>query len=199
MEYFWKLCIYGVIMMFSPGPNNIMLASSGATFGFRRTIPHMIGIVAGFQCLVIGSGLGIGGLLAASPKLSLAVKCLGALYMMYLAYRIATSRVTGLDAKGERRAKPLSFLQAALFQPMNPKAWISALSGLSLYIPESVGILERTATGAAAFLSTSILSTLLWAALGQSIKQFFNTPSKLRIFNQATAAILIAMIALLFL
>jgi len=208
MSCFWKLSLFGMIMTYSPGPNNIMLASSGANFGFRKSLPHMLGIVLGFEILVIGSSLGIGALLEASPNLSLGLKCIGAAYLLYLAFKIATnkSKLVSNDHSVSQskqnnivnNTKPLTVMQAALFQPLNPKAWFIAVSGLALYIPHAMPMTQRTILAVVAFLLPTTSSTITWVAFGRSVRRFFADPVKLKRFNQATAAILVAMIALLF-
>ncbi|MGO4841915.1 LysE family translocator, partial [Rhizobiaceae sp. 2RAB30] len=113
----------------TPGPNNLMLLASGVNFGFQRTVPHMLGIGAGFLVLLLSIGLGLGALLSAYPALHLALKFAGGAYLLYLAWRIAMSRSLS-DSRGEK-ARPMSFLEAAAFQWVNPKAWMIALTGMA--------------------------------------------------------------------
>lgn len=198
-------------MAFSPGPNNLMLASSGASFGFRKSLPHMFGIVVGFETLVVGSSLGLSALLETSPKVSLSLKCIGAAYLIYLAFKIGTSDASTTPSSASRPpasgahnsavggARPLTFLQAACFQPLNPKAWFAAFSGIATYMPHDLPIMTRTSIAFLAFLLPAISSVTAWSAFGRSIRCFFADPEMLKRFNQVTAVILLGMIGLLFL
>ncbi|MFM8614006.1 MAG: LysE family translocator, partial [Alphaproteobacteria bacterium] len=119
---FWALIGFALTTSCTPGPNNAMLTASGANFGFRRAVPHMLGIILGFPAMVLAIGLGLGTVFTALPWLHLALKYVGAAYMLYLAWRIATAG----RGKGAGAAKPIGFFEAAGFQWVNPKAWIMA-------------------------------------------------------------------------
>ncbi|WP_342634183.1 LysE family translocator [Lichenibacterium ramalinae] len=126
----WALVIFCFVSSITPGPNNLMLMTSGVNFGVRRTLPHMFGIALGFTLMVVLVGLGLAGIFARFPVLLVAMKWVGAAYMVYLAVKLATAaplKPTG--ASGD----PMTFLQAAAFQWVNPKAWIMALTGVATY------------------------------------------------------------------
>ena len=116
-----------------PGPNNAMVASSGATFGFARTVPHLAGVAAGFSVMIVAVALGAGDLMRAAPRLHDALRWIGAAYLILLALKIATAHPAVGEGARTRRKRPLTFLQAALFQWLNPKAWIIALGGVATY------------------------------------------------------------------
>ena len=181
----------------SPGPNNLMLASSGATFGFRRTGPHMLGITAGFPAMVVAVGLGLGGVFTAFPQLHTAVKYLGAAYLLLLAWRVGTARV---PAGGEadpaddaRSGRPLTFMQAALFQWVNPKAWVMAVGSIATYTTVGGQVIAEVLVIAGVFGFVSLASTTTWTVLGVGIARLLrNSPRGLRAFNVAMALLLAA-------
>ncbi len=124
------LLIFALTTSITPGPNNMMLFASGVNFGFRRTIPHMLGIGAGFFALLIGVGFGLGALLKTVPLLYTVLKFAGGAYLVWIAWKIATSRAL---AEGQAGAKPMTFLGAAAFQWVNPKAWVMAVTAIATY------------------------------------------------------------------
>jgi threonine/homoserine/homoserine lactone efflux protein len=131
-ELIAALVLFALVSSITPGPNNTMLMASGANFGFRATIPHLLGVSGGFFLLVLAAGLGLGGLFAAYPPLHDILAVVGGAYLLWLAWKIATSKGLGL---GEGSARPQTFLQAAAFQWVNPKAWAMALGGVTAYAP----------------------------------------------------------------
>jgi len=190
-ETFLALVTFAFASAFTPGPNNIMLAASGMNFGFRRTAPHMAGIVVGFTLVLLASGFGLGALFAAWPQIQTVLKILGAAYLLWLAWRIATA--VPADGSGEGRARPLTFLEAALFQWINPKGLVAIFSAISLFIrPEAA--LHDVMVIAGVFTLTSIGSVLSWAGFGAALKSLLKSPAKVRVFNIAMALLLVASI-----
>ncbi|RVQ17251.1 LysE family translocator, partial [Sinorhizobium meliloti] len=124
------LFLFAFTTSITPGPNNMMLFASGVNFGFVRTIPHMLGIGIGFFVLLIAVGLGLGALLHSVPLLYTALKFAGGAYLVWIAWKIGTSRSLG---EGRANAVPMTFLQAAAFQWVNPKAWVMAVSAMATY------------------------------------------------------------------
>src|SRR5262245_5270719 len=124
------LVLFAAVMTLTPGPNVVLVTACGANFGFRRTIPQMIGITLGFGLMVIASGLGLAALIRAAPGLHLVLKYAGAAYLVYLAWR--TARVQAGSA-ARIRARPVGFLEAALFTWLNPKAWVAVLGALAAF------------------------------------------------------------------
>lgn len=178
---------FAFVSSITPGPNNLMLMASGANFGFRRTLPHMFGIGIGFVFMIILVGVGLIGLFDAYPVSHQVLKVLSVVYMCYLAFKIATAASPKqVDAK----AVPFSFLQAALFQWVNPKAWAMALTSISVYAtPQNLAAIVMVAV---IFGIINLPSVSLWAVLGQQMRRVLNNPARLRGFNCLMAGLLIA-------
>ncbi|WP_324752821.1 LysE family translocator [Roseovarius sp. Pro17] len=179
-------CFVGVI---TPGPNNLMLMASGANFGFRRTVPHMFGVGLGMPILVTLVGIGIIRVFEAFPIVQTVLTVLSVAYLLFLAWKIGNAAPPA-QSMAEETGTPLTFLQAAAFQWVNPKAWFMALSAITLY----AGGREPTAIlwVAGAYCAVSIISTTSWVALGQQMRRFLDTPIRLRMFNWTMAALLVA-------
>jgi len=184
---FLSLLMFSFVSSVTPGPNNIMLFSSGVNFGMWRTWPHAMGIAFGFGILLAAVGFGLGVLLTTYPELFLAIKIAGGLYMLYLAWRIANS---GPIEVKEGAARPMTFLEAALFQWVNPKAWVMAMVAMSAYTSEgnyalNVGIVVI------AFCLVNFPSVSIWAGFGTVMRKFLQDPVKLKIFNYSMALALV--------
>jgi len=180
-----------VSMSFTPGPNNIMVASSGVNFGFRATIPHMIGIAIGVATMMLLVGFGLGQLFLAMPLLHQLLKIVGTLYLIYLAWRIATATSVGAAA---RTARPLTLLQGAAFQCVNIKGWIITVSAITTYTIIDASLPLQICQ--IAFLSAlmALASVVCWTIFGQWLRQFLHTARRLRWFNYLMAFLLIASI-----
>lgn len=171
----------------TPGPNNMMLLASGANFGFRRTIPHMLGISLGHMFMVTMVGLVLSQVFETYPIILTVLKWVCVAYLLYLAWKIANSAPIG---EGTNTAKPFSFLQAAAFQWVNPKAWFMALTATSAYTVEhSVSAVLLVAV---VFACTNLPSITLWVLLGQQIRRFLQSPARLRAFNIIMALLLVS-------
>lgn len=177
---------FAFVSSITPGPNNLMLLASGANFGFRRTIPHMLGVGLGHSFMIVVVGLGLIGLFEAIPWLQTALTAVGIGYLLWLAWKIAHAAAPG---EGDAAGRPLTFLQAALFQWVNPKGWFMALGAISLYTasasPSEVLIV------ALVFMATNIPSISLWAWMGTTIRRWLDRPSRLRAFNWTMAGLLV--------
>ncbi len=191
LDIFLALVAFSVAMSFTPGPNNIMLAASGVNFGFTRTIPHMIGVTAGFAVLLVACGAGLGLVFTAVPALQLVLKIAGAAYMLWLAFKVATAHLRGGDAGAP--ARPFSFAQAVAFQWVNPKAVVAALSAIAVYVrpghvltdfPVMLGVLAVCTAG----------SVLTWTGFGVALRRLLRDPAHARLFNIAMALLLVASI-----
>lgn len=179
-DVFLALVVFAVVTSITPGPNNIMLMASGVNFGFRRTIPHMLGIGVGFLSLLLGVGFGLGALLTAFPAVHIALKIAGGAYLLYLAYRVAMARSMG-EADGSS-ARPLTLLEAAAFQWVNPKAWVMAITGIAVYSsPESPFLSVVLVSVAFALVNLPCVSS--WAAFGVALRGFLSDPTRLKWFN----------------
>lgn len=190
LAWFFSAVAFAVSMSATPGPNNAMVAASGATFGFSRTLPHMLGIAIGFPVMLIAVALGAGDLLRAAPAVHEFLRWAGAAYLLWLAFRIATSSPSVKDAKSG--AKPLSFVQAALFQWINPKGWIIAISAIVTFTSAGGHILPQAATLAAIFLVTIIPAIAFWTMTGVGAARLLRTVRGVRAFNLAMASLLVA-------
>ena len=182
---------FAVSMSFTPGPNNLMLASAGARFGFARTLPHQAGVVLGFAVLTLTVGLGVAELIAAAPMLYMVMKVASIAYLLYLAWRIATAEGA---KRGAEPARPMSFIQAALFQWVNPKGWVSALGAITAYTTLSANIRLQILLITLIFALVGVASTSTWAMFGQVIRRYLTTPRRRVAFNGVMAALLVGSI-----
>lgn len=189
MEYqqTFALAAFAFASTASPGPNNIMLMTSGANVGFMRTIPHMLGIILGFSLMVMLVGIGIMGIFSKYPIAlqSLQVGCI--IYLFYLAIKIAFSRPSN---NVESQFKPMSFLAAASFQWVNPKAWSMAFAAISVYNLSASwqGVLLISVV----FAVVNIPSVTFWTIAGRQSQAFLNNPTRMRCFNVVMAGLLLA-------
>jgi threonine/homoserine/homoserine lactone efflux protein len=186
IEVLLALAAFAFVSSVTPGPNNFMLLASGVNFGFRRTIPHMCGIAFGFCLLLLAVGFGLGALLAAYPPLHLALKIAGGTYLLYLAWRIATTRA--VKERGGRES-PMTFLEAAAFQWVNPKAWVLAVTGMAIYADPARPFLTVLLV-TLVFTLVNWPSVSIWAAFGVMLRQFLADPRRLRWFNLAMGVLL---------
>ena len=185
------MATFALAMAFTPGPNNIMLAASGVNFGFMRSVPHLAGVIVGFALLVVACGVGLGLIFNAAPALQLALKIAGAVYMLWLAFKVATAHRS--DSEGVSLARPLTFWQAWLFQWINPKGLIAALSAIAIYVRPGH---ERQdfAVMLIVFAIVTLASALTWTAFGVGLRRLLRNPAHARIFNISMAVLLVASI-----
>jgi threonine/homoserine/homoserine lactone efflux protein len=164
-----------------------MLMASGANFGFRRTIPHMLGVGLGFTLMVLLVGVGLVQVFNAVPVSYQILKIVSVVYLLYLAWKIGTAApVAGeVDASGT----PFTFVQAALFQWVNPKAWTMALTAVSVYSPSQSVV--AMAFVAAVFGAINLPCISLWTTLGQQLQRILTSPARLRVFNITMAMLLV--------
>ena len=186
-DLFLALIAFAFVTSVTPGPNNVMLLTSGVNFGFRRTIPHMAGVAIGHAVMVFLVGVGLMGIFISYPPAQMALKIISAVYMLWLAWKIANAAP---PAGAQRAGKPLSFIQAAAFQWVNPKAWIISLGAVTLYAPGQEWI--AVAWVAFGFLCIGWTTTIIWTVLGLGLRRFLQKPVALRIFNYTMAALLVA-------
>ncbi len=181
------LVLFAFATSITPGPNNMMLFASGVNFGFRRTVPHMLGIGAGFLSLLIGVGMGLGAVLHAYPPAFIALKVAGGLYLLWIAWKIGSSRSMG---EGEAKARPMTFLGAAAFQWVNPKAWVMAVTAMAVYPnPEQYAL--TVAIVALVFAAVNVPSVSTWAGFGSALREWLSVPVRLKWFNIAMAVLLV--------
>jgi threonine/homoserine/homoserine lactone efflux protein len=183
------LTTFGAVMAFTPGPNNIMVLSSGLTYGFRRTVPHIVGIAFGVAFMVAAMGLGFGAIFFAWPILQTILKYAGIAYLIYLAYAIAMS---GPVTPGQdNQPAPMTFWGAALFQWINVKGWVMAIGIITAYSAVA-SFPWNIATQAALMFVMGGLSSVLWALFGTSLRPVLTSPKAVRAFNIVMAVLLLA-------
>ncbi len=192
MTYDLLLALLGFAFVTSvtPGPNNMMLLTSGVNFGFRPTLPHMLGISLGHALMVFLVGVGLSGVFVAFPQAMLALKILSVAYMLRLAWKIAHA---GAPKPGQAGGAPFTFWQAAAFQWVNPKAWAMALGAVANYTGGSG--LAAVAVVALVFAGVNLPSVALWAAAGEGLRGWLAVPARLRAFNWTMAGLLVASLA----
>lgn len=185
---------FAVSMAATPGPNNVMVAASGANFGLARTLPHMLGIAIGFPAMLVLVALGAGAPLRAWPVLHTALRWVGAAYLLWLAWHIAITRPTPPARDGApRTSRPLTFLQAAAFQWVNPKAWVIAAGAIVTFTTaQGDSPLLQSLLLAAIFLAVTFPAVALWAGIGAGAARLLRTERALRAFNLCMATLLVA-------
>lgn len=191
-DLFWALIAFAFVSSVTPGPNNMMLLASGANFGFRRTLPHMLGIGIGFTVMILLVGVGLIGVFDTFPLTYDILKAASLGYMIWLAWKIANASLPATD-DSQTTSVPFTFLQAALFQWVNPKAWTMGLGAIALYAPDRS--LASVALVAGAFGLVNLPAISVWVVLGQQIRHVLSSPRKLRMFNWTMAALLLASMA----
>lgn len=181
------LIAFAFVSSITPGPNNLMLMASGANFGFRRTVPHMLGIGLGFTFMVVLVGAGLIQVFNRFPISYTLLKIVSVLYLLYLAWKIAHAA----PAKGREAAgTPMTFLQAAAFQWVNPKAWAMALTAITAYAPGHT--LTVILIVAFVFGAINLPSVSVWTVLGQQMARILTNPRRLLVFNWTMAGLLVA-------
>ncbi|MBT26035.1 MAG: hypothetical protein CML60_06520, partial [Rhodobacteraceae bacterium] len=178
---------FAFVTSITPGPNNLMLMASGANYGFRRSIPHMLGIGIGFTVMVIVVGLGLMQVFDALPLSYVILKYAGMAYLLWLAWKIATSEMPGTRAA---QGRPMRFIEAALFQWVNPKAWQMALTAITLYAPERTFVSILLVGGVFGMINLPSVST--WTVLGQQMRRILSSRRRLIAFNWTMALLLVA-------
>lgn len=177
-----------LVAAFTPGPNNIMLAASGANFGFARTNPHMMGVTAGFSVLLILAGFGLDQVFKLLPLAQQVFRVLALGFILWLAWKIATAKQGGDQTSV---STPLKFWQAASFQLINPKALVMSVTVISTYINPASEFIPQFVVLLVSFAIITHLSVITWAAFGVVIRGFIQSPSRFRVFNITMAALLV--------
>jgi threonine/homoserine/homoserine lactone efflux protein len=186
---FYAFLAFMTVMYFTPGPNNIMLLSSGLTYGFRRTIPHIAGIVIGFAFMVAAVGLGLGTVFLSYPILQSILKYGGAVYLIYLAAAIAMSGPTRPGEEGARG--PMTFWGAAMFQWINAKGWVIVIGTITAYAAIAQFPLNIAIQTVISLLIGTV-STVIWALFGTALRPVLTSERLVRAFNILMAVLLLA-------
>lgn len=181
------LALFAFVSSITPGPNNLMLMASGANFGFRRSLPHMLGVALGFVFMLLLVGAGLIGLFQAWPASHAVLKAVSVVYLLWLAWKIAHAAP---GPGGQAAGRPMSFLQAAAFQWVNPKAWTMALTAITAYAPDQDW--RAILLVGAVFGAINLPSVGSWTVLGQQMARLLTDPRRLRLFNRVMAGLLVA-------
>lgn len=182
------LALFALVSSITPGPNNVMLAASGLNFGFRRSMPHLLGVNPGFTLMIFLVGIGLGSVFQQAPVLYTVLKYVGAAYLLYLAWKIANS---GGVEEGEARGKPMTFLQAAAFQWVNPKAWVMAVGIIATYTPQA-GFFANLVIATLVCGLVNLPSIGIWVTFGTALRRVLHKPWAIRAFNITMALLLVA-------
>ena len=182
------LMTYCFVMSSTPGPNNVMLATSGALFGYRRALPQIFGTNSGVAVQTFITCLGLGSLFVAFPVLHQILRVVGAMYLIFLAWKLSASSL------GEaRETQPLSFTQAALSQAVNPKSWVKSITLATVFMPVGLSAPVGALLVAVVGLVIGFPSASMWALLGVAIRRLLTDPLKRRIFNLSMGAMLVVL------
>lgn len=194
LEMFLNLVVLAAASAWTPGPNNAMVAASGALFGMRRTWPHVMGISLGYAALILIVALGLGELFRQSALLREALRWAGAALLLWVAWKVATAGGLGLTRGG---ARPMTFTEAAAFQWINPKGWAVAIAITAQYIVTDAA-LQSALVIAAVFVAAGIGSATTWAIAGREIAERLSGPAAQRRFNMVMGGLIAACVLLLF-
>ena len=187
LETLSALGLFVFVAAITPGPNNLMLMASGANFGFRRTLPHLLGVGIGFTLMIVLVGVGLVQVFDLYPISHQILKLVSVIYLLWLAWKIANAATPEGDVQSE--GTPITFIQAALFQWVNPKAWTMALTAISAYTPDQT--LYYVSLVALVFGIVNLPSVSLWTVLGEQMARFLTSAARLRAFNWAMAGLLV--------
>ena len=197
-EQWWGAALFMLVSSVTPGPNNTMLMASGVHFGFRRTLAHLMGVQLGFGFMVVAVGPGLHTVLAQFPAFYDLVRFAGAAYMVLMAWSLASARphvavLAALDDglhSAQDEAKPLGFLGAVLFQWVNPKAWVMAVTIMSAYVPPGAGLLQIAPLGML-YVALGFPCSSVWVGFGSALRSYLQDPFRMRVFNCSMAAALL--------
>lgn len=191
MEFIIAVALFAFSSGITPGPNNIMLMTSGVNFGVQRSLPHLCGICLGFPVMVLAIGLGLTTLFNQYPILHTVIKYVGIGYLLYLAWLIANS---SSKMEGVAKANPLTFIQAAAFQWVNPKGWIMAIGAVATFTSIEQPLVPQVVSIASIFLAVALPCALVWLGFGVALKRLLKNQRQQRVFNISMALLLVASI-----
>ncbi len=186
--------LFSFVSSITPGPNNMMMLASGVNFGFRRSVPHWLGICGGFTFMLCAVGLGLHTLLADHPALYDLMRYAGSAYLVWMAWRLATASASPAsqdDDTPSSESRPLGVLAAAAFQWVNPKAWVMAVTAMSAYLPARAQAIDIVVL-ALLFGVINLPCVACWAGGGAALRRFLQDPLRLRVFNISMALALLA-------
>jgi threonine/homoserine/homoserine lactone efflux protein len=189
IEFAISVFLFALASAITPGPNNVMLMSSGVNFGIRRSLPLVCGVMFGFPAMFVAIGLGLGTVFQRYPLVHDAISVIGVLYLLFLAWKIARS---GKPELRNTEAKPLSFVQAALFQWVNPKAWIMATGAIAAFTTAGDDIYRQVLVIAVIFMTASVPSAWTWLLFGVGLQKLLADDVWRQRFNLLMALLLVA-------
>jgi threonine/homoserine/homoserine lactone efflux protein len=186
-HFFLSVGLFALVMTGTPGPNNVMLTASGANFGYRRSVPHFLGIGIGLVSMILLMAAGLGVLFDSYPVIQLGMKWLGSIYILYLGWKIA---MTAPASKGEQGSgRPMSFKQAALFQYLNPKAWMMMVTAVGSFTLPGNLYWQSVLFIALIFWVTQLHTSSVWVGFGSMIGRWLSSTIAWRRFNRAMGAL----------
>ena len=191
LAWYASVVAFTVSMSATPGPNNTMVMASGAAWGWRRTLPHMAGVALGFPAMLLAVAFGAGEVLRSRPWLHDGLRWIGAAYLLWLAWQIATARPVA-PGEGGGGSRPLGFTRAALFQWVNPKAWIIAVGAVVTYTTSGTAVVAEVMALALIFIVVALPCLAAWTLAGVGAARLLRTPAALRWFNLLLAGLLVA-------
>ena len=184
----WGTILFVSIVSMTPGPNNLLLAASGANYGFIKTLPHMCGVIVGFAIMVVASGFGLGMMLNEFPQVILPLKIMSVSFLLYLSWRIATGGAHVIEGKSQ----PLTFLLAVLFQTINPKGISFLLSIMGAQVSDNEPLLPQLIPLFILLPAFTVLSAVTWTMFGTAIGKLMQSQGAFRVFNLVMASLLVA-------
>ena len=184
----WGTILFVSTVSMTPGPNNLLLAASGANYGFIKTLPHMCGVIVGFAIMVVASGFGLGMILNEFPQVILPLKIMSVSFLLYLSWRIATGGAHVI----ERKSQPLTFLPAVLFQTINPKGISFLLSIMGAQVSDNEPLLPQLIPLFILLPAFTVLSAVTWTMFGTAIGKLMQSQGAFRVFNLVMASLLVA-------
>ena len=194
-EQWWGAALFMLVSSITPGPNNTMLMASGVHFGYRRTLAHLMGVQLGFGFMLIAVGLGLYTVLSQFPAFYDVVRFAGATYMVWMAWSLASARPqfqeqAAIEQSVQNELKPLGFWGAVLFQWVNPKAWVMAVTIMSAYVPPGAGLLQIAPLGLM-FAVLGFPCSSVWVGFGSALRSYLQEAFRMRVFNCTMAAALL--------
>lgn len=191
IELISAIALFALSSGITPGPNNILLLSSGANFGIKASLPLLLGICLGFPSMVLGVGLGLSVIFSQSPLLHLLIQYLGVSYLLFLAYKIWNSHK---QVEQQQQSTPLSFIHAAAFQWINPKAWMMAITAVSMFTDINQAMTQQVSLIAFVIMLCAFPCAIIWLGFGKSMKHFLQQQQQRIWFNRIMAALLVGSI-----
>lgn len=190
LDLILPVALFAFSMSITPGPNNVMVTASGANFGYQRTIPHLLGIGLGYPAMVAGVGFGLGGVFEAVPAVHVALKYVGSGYILWMAWKTATA--SGTSRVKEQPGRPLTFLQAAAFQWVNPKGWVVAVGAISAFTTVQGNLFFEVGAITLTFACINYPCASVWTLFGVGIGRLLKREAWLRTFNVSMGLLLVA-------